>query len=103
MLSMRSRKRMAMMNFSSGQQLITLTYEDEPPKKLSARRNLINFIRRLKYLTKKYGLPDLEYMAITDIDTGKPHHHIIMSQLPVEMIRKFWTYGNVISNVRGLA
>ena len=60
-----------------------------------------NFLRRLKYHRKKQGLPDLKYIAVTEIGKkgGREHHHIIMNGgVSINALNDIWSKGIVTIN-----
>jgi len=75
-------------NFGEGDYHGTFTYAPEnlPQSPEEADRIFRNFLDRVRYATKKAGLPPVKYMLVTAYkttkDSEKPtriHHHIIMS------------------------
>lgn len=70
-------------NFTSRDIRFDLTYNAEhlPESPEDAQRQMQNFIRRVKRFRKKQGLPELKYVAVTEVGehTGRVHHHIVMS------------------------
>lgn len=92
-------------NFKRGDLFITLTYEIEPKDIESAKRDLRKFIRRLRALLKKMGLPALKYVGVTEQsesdEDGKLkriHHHIIMPHMNRDILDDLWEHGIVISS-----
>lgn len=75
-------------NFDNRDLAVHLTYDDEhlPRDEDQARRDIANYIRRVKGHRKRSGLPALKYIAVIECKTPTPghdgiriHHHIIMS------------------------
>ena len=72
-------------NFTDADQWTTLGYDDDklPPDISTAKKDLMNFLRRIKRKMKKRGLPDLKFLYVTEFcNDGKRircHHHVIMS------------------------
>ncbi len=70
-------------NFTSRDIRFDLTYNADhlPESPEDAQREMQNFLRRVKRFRKKQGLPELKYVAVTEVGkrTGRIHHHIIMS------------------------
>ncbi len=78
-------------SFGTNDISITLTYTDETIDNRAAKKNLMNFIRRIRFLRKKNGLSDLKYLAVTE--TEKPQHHIITHEISQDIISKLWPFG----------
>ena len=70
-------------NFTKKDIRFDLTYSDEyyPGSPEDAQREMQNFLRRVKRYRKKHGLPELKYVAVTEIGkkNARLHHHIVMS------------------------
>lgn len=89
-------------NFTDEDLSITLTYDEKnlPGSEEEARREVTNYIRRVKHYRKKNGLPDLKYIAVVEYqereDNKKPiriHHHLIMSGMDRDVIEQLWKKG----------
>ena len=72
-------------NFDASDMALTLTYAGEPPNLERAKKDMQNYIRRIKNLRKKKDLPELKYIYTIEY-TGeggrikkRVHHHLIMS------------------------
>ena len=55
-----------------------------------------NFLRRVKYYRNKSGLPELKYVAVTEIGkkTARLHHHIVMSGgVDINTLAEIWGRG----------
>lgn len=75
---------------------ITLTYDaGESKDEAAAKKDLLMFFRRIKYLRKKEGLPNTSYSAVTDKASGRVHHHIQVQGLSVEKAKELWPHGAV--------
>lgn len=83
-------------NFGKGDLFLTLTYAGEAPEEEQAKRELVNFFRRVKYYRKKTGLPDIKYIAVTESENKRVHHHVIMSSMSMDIITELWRAGKVI-------
>ena len=70
-------------NFTKEDIRFDLTYDSEhcPASPEDAQREMQNFLRRVKRYRKKNGLPELKYVAVTEVGSksGRIHHHIVMS------------------------
>lgn len=67
-------------NFTHNDYHVTLTYRNQPLSHDDARKEMQNFIRRLKSRYKKEGVV-LRYVYTTErgLQNGRYHHHIILS------------------------
>ena len=91
--------RLLNMNFTEDDISVTLTYQDKylPDTLEEAERDVYNFLRKLKRLRKKKGLPEIVYVKIAG--PGRFHFHIPMSGgITDKELQKLWPYGyaNVI-------
>lgn len=75
-------------NFGDGDLHLTLTYNEAhlPETVEAASREAANFLRRVKYLMDKRGLPPLRYILVTEYSEGdegaapvRMHHHVIFN------------------------
>jgi len=89
-------------NFTNKDIAVHLTYSDEylPKSEKEAKRDVDNFLRRIKYFRKKNGLEDLKYIAVIEYreqeEDKKPiriHHHIIMSGMDRDEVERIWGRG----------
>ncbi len=73
----------------------TLTYAKEPEEIEKAIKNLSNFIKRINYSRKKRGLDNIRYIAVTEYQGKRIHHHVIMERMSMDEIIKQWnkTFG----------
>lgn len=93
--------RYANSNFTESDLWVTLTYNNgNYPKTLEeARRDIQNYIRRIKRHRCKQGLPALRYIYVTEFEDvdGEPvraHHHIIISgDMGMDYLQKEWRHG----------
>jgi len=82
-------------NFGFGDIFITLTYAEEP-EETGAQKMMKKYIRRIRNLRRKNGVPELKYIAVTESGDKRIHHHIIMSRLDYEAAIGLWDHGRVI-------
>lgn len=87
-------------NFTSEDLKVELTYRPEyhPQTDEEAARNLNNFIRRLKRLRKRLGLPELKYAAVTEKGSkkGRYHHHLVISGgVSLSELARLWGMGRI--------
>ena len=90
-------------NFTEKDLAVHLTYSDEhlPHDEDQARKDVQNYIRRLKTAIKRKELPDLKYIAVIECqnpDKGRKsiriHHHIVMSgDLSRDDVEAIWGKG----------
>ncbi|MEG0260647.1 MAG: hypothetical protein RR651_12320 [Lysinibacillus sp.] len=92
-------------NFTERDIMIGPTYENEhlPSTYEQAKKDVANYIRRIKRYMKKHGLGELKYVYVTefsDVDGKKVrvHHHIIMNFNDRNMAERIWDKGRCNSN-----
>ncbi len=73
-------------NFDAGDMLITCEYplHKQPQDEAQAQRDVQNYIRRVKTLRKRRGLPELRYIYVTEATQSakygqRVHHHVLLS------------------------
>lgn len=90
-------------NFTASDIELTLTYAGEHvPDLEGARRDMQNYIRRVKRYRKAQGLPELKYVYVIEYqgEDGAPkrvHHHVIMSGMDRDAAEKLWGRGRANS------
>lgn len=97
-------------NFTDDDIALTITYRDDtlPETAEEARKDVVNFIRRLKRKRKELELSELKYIAVIEFkeqtDTGKAvriHHHLVLSGgMDRKVVQKTWKKGR--ANVKDL-
>lgn len=92
-------------NFKKNDLWVTLSYSDmyKPRSMEEARRDIRNYIARLKYRRKKKGLPELKYIYVTEWGESdgdfseseiRCHHHLILSGgMQWEEVEEIWQKG----------
>ena len=85
-------------NFTKDDIRLDLTYNDDnlPLTPEDAQKEMQNFFRRIKRYRKRLGLPELKYVAVTEIgkETARLHHHIVMSGgVPINDLAEIWGKG----------
>lgn len=80
-------------NFSSCDYSLTLTY-DTVPTKAEAKKNLQNFMRKMKYYCQKNEM-QWKWIAVTEYENHRIHHHVVCSGIDPKVIADKWTYGFV--------
>lgn len=73
-------------NFGAGDLMITLEYPwgKNPQDDEQAKRDIVNYLKRVARLRKKRGLPAMRYIYVIEVTSSKKygvrfHHHVIMS------------------------
>jgi len=86
-------------NFTPEDLHVTLTYgKGELPDEEQARRDMRNFIRRVRDYRRKHGLPELKYVYVIEFTDGdgrrtRVHHHVIMSGMDRKVVKSLWDKG----------
>lgn len=84
-------------NFTNRDMAVHLTYDRDnlPEDEKQARKDVQNYLRRVKHYIAKQGLEELKYIAVVEYkETGRIHHHIIMSGgLDRDKIEELWGKG----------
>lgn len=78
-------------NFSGGDLHIVLTYEQAPDQR-QAKKDRDAFIKTLRREMKKQG-KELKYIAVTEYEHTRIHHHIIISKVDAEVVERIWKKG----------
>lgn len=84
-------------NFYPGDYHVTLTYSGDAPDPERAKKDLMNFIRRMKREFEKCG-KDFYWICVTEYKNKRIHHHIVMSYIDFHIIEKQWTKGHIFSS-----
>ena len=85
-------------NFTEEDIMATLTYEGSPPDEKQARKDIQNYIRRIREFRRKNGLPELKYIYVIEFETEgnskkRIHHHILMNSMDRDVVEKLWNKG----------
>jgi len=88
-------------NFTKKDIWITLTYQDArlPADLQQAKKDMQNYIRRLKRHIKKHNLPELKYVYVTEYQDAegkkkkRVHHHMIMNFADRDVAEELWNGG----------
>ena len=84
--------RMINCNFSreAGDLCMTLTFRRYTSREES-KKQYARFLRKLRTLRKKRKLPELKYILISEVQSGRPHAHVIInSGITVEELTALW-------------
>lgn len=88
-------------NFTEEDLYITLTYKGKAPTLDRAKKDMRNFLDRIRTWWKK-NMKDKEFKYIFVIDyvddpdktkRTRIHHHLVMSGMDMDIVRKNWTLG----------
>lgn len=93
--SMKKLARLINCNFKEGDLFITLTHAERVTEE-EADKALTNFLRRLKRYRKKHDLPELKYVARTECEKKREHHHLIINSMGMDEINELWKLGRVM-------
>ena len=88
-------------NFTEGDLMITLSYDDKnrPDSEEQAKKDIDNYIRRLKRFRKKNNMEEMKYIAVIEYkeeEEGKNikiHHHMIMNYMSRDDAERIWGKG----------
>ena len=95
-------------NFVAGDHLVTCTYAQgkEPPDLSTAQKHMRNYMARVKRLCRRRGLPDPEYVYVTEVTQSnrwgvRYHHHMVMRcALTREEVETMWIKSHGICNTK---
>ena len=88
-------------NFEKGDLMITLSYKDKnrPKTEEQAKRDIDNYLRRIRRYRQKNNLPELKYIAVIEYKDEeedkkvKIHHHLIMNSMDRDEAERIWGLG----------
>lgn len=89
-------------NFCDKDLAVHLTYTDEnlPKSEEQAKKDVANFLRRIKHFRKKNELPELKYIAVCEYGESEEknkkirlHHHIVINDMDRDKVEELWTKG----------
>ncbi len=87
-------------NFTDSDTWATFTYSPDnlPGSYDEAKKNMTNYLRRLKRKLKKLGHPELKYIYVTEYDSDtrekiRIHHHIVLNVSDRDLLEKEWKHG----------
>lgn len=89
-------------NFDKNDLAVHGTYRDAqmPSSEQAVRRDIVNYIRRVKNFRKKNGLTEMKYIYVIEAKVSKRtgvlrwHWHMIMSGMDRDVAEKLWPYGD---------
>ncbi|MCI7301846.1 MAG: hypothetical protein SOR93_03555 [Clostridiales Family XIII bacterium] len=77
--------------FGKGDLWVTLTYANEPSK-AEAKKDLDRLIRKLREHHKK-NKKIFRWVAATEYNHKRIHHHVVCSRTDLEILEKYWPHG----------
>ena len=88
-------------NFIEGDLYVTLTYQDKYlPNEEEARRDITNYLNKIKRYRKKAGLEEIKYIYAISFENDtigskkvRIHHHLIINKMDRDIVEKLWTKG----------
>ncbi len=88
-------------NFDEGDLMITLSYKDKnrPDTEEQAKKDIDNYLRRIKRYRIKNNLPELKYIAVIEYKESKEgknikiHHHLIINAMDRDEAERIWGKG----------
>lgn len=99
-MAMKQMVRIINTNFGQDDLYITLTYPDKVlPTEAQARKDMSNYIRRLKAARKKLNLPELKYLYVIEFVSEEEavysrkvriHHHLIINKMDRDLAEEIW-------------
>ena len=78
-------------NFKHGDYHLTLTYSSVVDNE-TAKKLLKNFLSNLTRHCRKNGT-DFKWVAVTEYENTRIHHHLIISKIDIDVIDKYWKHG----------
>lgn len=79
-------------NFGPGDLHVVLTYAGEEPTMEQAKKEVENFLKRLRRYFRKKDMT-LKWIMVTEYKNKRIHHHMILSQMDTYDLEKLWTAG----------
>lgn len=98
----RARRRLALLmdaNFGRNDLHVTLTYRGTPPEYEQARKDVRNYLRAVKRMREKAGLPEMKYIYVIEEEGGdgekrRIHVHLMMTGgISREALEEKWGRG----------
>ena len=98
----RARRRLALLmdaNFGKNDLHVTLTYRGTPPDYEQARKDVRNYLRAVKRMREKAGLPEMKYIYVLEEEGGdgekrRIHVHLMMTGgISREALEEKWANG----------
>ena len=86
-------------NFTEEDIFITLTYKGVVPDEEQARKDMRNYIRRVRAYRRKHKLSEIKYVYVIEFGRSEDgrrkrvHHHLIMSGMDRDTAESLWRNG----------
>ena len=81
-------------NFTDRDIAVTLTYDSKTlVTETEAKKDIQNYIRRVKNYRQKIGLLDFKYIYVIESGAHRVHYHIVMNETDRDIIEKLWNKG----------
>jgi hypothetical protein len=85
-------------NFTEEDIIINLSYKGPPPDEKQARKDIQNYIRRVREYKKKIGLPELKYIYVIEFEAEgskkkRIHHHVLLNKMDRDVAEQLWGKG----------
>lgn len=79
-------------NFNKSDLFVTLTFSDKKDiTEVQAKKEMKNYLRRIKNFRKKNNLEELKYIYVQETDKKNGiHFHIIMNNMKLDDIKNIW-------------
>lgn len=95
-------------NFTQEDIAVHGTYRDDemPCTEKEVRRDITNYIRRIKNRRKRHGLPSMKYIYVIECKVSKRtgilrwHFHMIMSAIDRDIAERLWRKGDWVNSKR---
>lgn len=84
-------------NFTEEDIFVTLTYETSIPEE-QARKEIANFLRRLRDYRKRRGMAPLVYVEVTEKAKRIHHHLVIKGGIPWDELKRIWGKGRITAS-----
>lgn len=86
--------RLLNVNFCERDLFATLTYKEQVTE-AQARKDITNYIRRLKTYRNRKRLPAIKYIIVIEMKNNRVHAHLVLSEMPMEEAERLWGKGRV--------
>lgn len=96
-IARRKLSRLINANFKQGDLFITVTYRSRVAHD-DIKRELRNFLSRLRHKRKKMGLSAIKYIVVTEKEEKREHHHLLINAMDITLkeLTKLWGLGRVM-------
>lgn len=78
-------------NFKQGDYHLVLTHKDTVTPQ-EAKKRLERFLANMRSYCKRNDI-DFKWIAVTEYKHTRVHHHIIMNNIDMKVVDKYWKYG----------